>query len=177
MKQQLEKYLFKEAAHTYAVLDSASIENLPVRLHEMQPPYVCLYRGELEPDIVYVAPYLVQLLEGTDFTDWLLDECWGRHWGIFAQSPVSLVGMRKHFRSMLVVNDATGKPLLFRYYDPRAFLTYLPTCNAADLQNFFGRVNHYFVESDDASRLHRFRFANNELKKTNLVMKTEDQQE
>lgn len=174
IKQQLERYLFREGAHTYAVLDGASVPDLPVRLHEMRPLNVCLYRGELAPDIAYVAPYLVHLLRGTDFTNWLLSECWGKHWGIFAQSPLSLVGMRKHFRSLLIVNDADGNPLLFRYYDPRAFLTFLPTCNAAELQNFFGRVNHYFVESDDAARLHRFRFASNELKKTNLVLKSED---
>jgi hypothetical protein len=175
MIQQLERYLFRSSTHTYAVLDGASVPDLPVRLYEMRPPNVCLYRGELQPDIAYVAPYLVHLLPKTEFTNWLFSECWGKHWGIFAQSGLSLNGMRKHFRSLLIVNDSNGNPLLFRYYDPRAFLTFLPTCNAAELQNFFGRVNHYFVESDDASRLYRFRFANNELKKTNLVMKQDDQ--
>jgi hypothetical protein len=175
MKQQLEKYLFRDGVHTYAVLDGASIPDLPVQLYEMRPPSVCLYRGELAPDIAYTAPYLVQLLSGSEFTNWLLSGCWGKHWGIFAQSPSSLVGMRKHFRSLLIVNDAYGNPLLFRYYDPRAFLTFVPTCNVAELQNFFGKVNNYFVESDDAVRLHRFRFSNNELKKTNLVLKTENQ--
>lgn len=173
-EHQPEHYLFREKLQTYAVLDGAAVPDLPVKLYEMRPPNVCLYRGELPPDIIYVAPYLVHLLPGTEFTNWLLAGCWGKNWGIFAQSPASLTGMRKHFRSLLTVYDDAGQPLLFRYYDPRAFLTFLPTCNAEELQNFFGRVSYYFVESYDAAHLHRYHFLNNELKKTSLKLDLEN---
>lgn len=176
MKKPLQ-YLLNENVNTYAVLDGASVGDLPVRLFDMNPPHLCLYRGELQPDILYVAPYLVQLLPDNPFTNWFLRECWGRHWGIFAQSTSSLVGMRKHFRSLLTVDDAaTGNPLLFRYYDPRVFLMFLPTCNASELQSFFGGVNAYFVESADegGTRLNRFRFLENELKKTSLSLDLSD---
>ena len=175
MTKQPSQYLFRENTHTYAVLDGASVLDLPVKLYEMRPPSVCLYRGELPPDIVYVAPYLVHILPESQFAKWLLAECWGRHWGIFAQSSLSMVGMRKHFRSLLTVDDAAGNPLLFRYYDPRVFLTFLPTCNVEELQIFFGKVNYYFVESDDAVRLHRYSFSKNVLKKTNLILKSDNQ--
>ena len=163
MKQQLSEYLFRKNTYTYAVLDGASVPDLPVRLHEMRPPHICLYRGELEPDLLYVAPYPVQILPGLEFTDWLFAECWGKHWGIFAQSGLTMTGMRKHFRSLLTVYDETGKPLLFRFYDPRVFLTYVPTCNAAELELFFGKVKYYFAESYDAKTFQRYNFSNTEL--------------
>ena len=169
-KQQLEKYLFRQSKYTYAVLDGASVPDLPIKLHEMNPQNVCLYRGELEPDLVYAAPYLVLLLPNTDFTNWILNKCWGKNWGIFAQSHLSLVGMRKHFRSLLTVYSEEGNPMLFRYYDPRVFLTFLPTCNAGELGMFFGGVSHYFVESDEATRLRRYKFEDNKLHKTSLSL-------
>lgn len=168
MKQKLAEYLFRKNTYTYAVLDGASVPDLPVKLHEMRPPHICLYRGELEPDLLYVAPYLVQILPDLDFTNWLFNECWGKHWGIFAQSGMTMTGMRKHFRSLLTIYDEAGKPLLFRYYDPRVFLTYVPTCTAAELELFFGSVKYYFAESNDAANLTRYNFSKTELQKTTL---------
>lgn len=173
MKKNQGQYLFRENNHTYAVLDGASVPDLPMKLYDMSASNICLYRGELPPDIQYVAPYLVHLLPGTEFTNWLLTECWGKHWGIFAQSSLKLVEMRKHFRSLLTVYDETGNPLLFRYYDPRVFTTYLPTCNVEELRMFFGKINYYFVELEDMTKLNRYQFANNELKKTSLDLEFE----
>ena len=84
-----KKYLFRNDQYTYAVLDGAAVPDLPVKLYEMKPPNVCLYRGELPPDLVYVAPYLVQLFPEQEFSNWLLAECWGKNWGIFVQSRMT----------------------------------------------------------------------------------------
>jgi hypothetical protein len=174
INEQLNKYLFRPNHYTYTVLDGASVKDLPVKLDKMNAQSICLYRGELEPDMVYVAPYLALLMPGTDFTNWLLAECWGKHWGIFAQTPVSITGMRKHFRSLLTVYTEDGDPLLFRFYDPRVLLTYLPTCTAAETETFFGKVNYYFVEAENATKLRRFKFADNKLGKTNLAIESKE---
>ncbi|MEP6900565.1 MAG: DUF4123 domain-containing protein [Actinomycetota bacterium] len=169
-KQQLRKYLFRHDTHTYAILDGASVPDLPVKLYELNAPNVCLYRGELSPDLVYVAPYLVHLFPGTPFTDWLLSECWAKHWGIFAQSPLSITGMRRHFRTLLTVDDENGNPLLFRYYDPRVLLPFLMTCNRDELEIIFGDVRYYFAELPEAAQLSRFHFANNKLNEAKLKL-------
>ena len=174
MKQKLEEYLFRKDTHTYAVLDGASVPDLPVKLYELQAVNVCLYRGELPDDLVYVAPYLVHLARGTLFTDWLLTECWGKHWGIFAQSPLSLTGMRKHFRLLLTVDDENGKPLLFRYYDPRVLLPFLMTCRAEELEIVFADVRYYFAELPDAFQISRFNFTNNKLNEVKLKLEPEN---
>ncbi len=168
MKEQLEKYIFRDDAYTYAVLDGASVPDLPQRLFEMDPPNLCLYRGELSDELIHVAPYVVLLEPGSDFTNWLLGECWGKHWGIFAQSPVSPVGMRKHLRGLLTVNDEDGNPLLFRYYDPRVLLPFLMTCDIDELKTIFGPVKYYFSESFDHSELCRMNIEKDALVQTKL---------
>ncbi len=165
--------MFREDAHTYAILDGAAVPDLPNKLYEMNPINICLYQGELEPDLVYVAPYLVHLFPGTPFTDWLLTECWGKHWGIFAQSPLSLTGMRKHFRLLLTVYDDQGNPMLFRYYDPRVLPSFLKTCNQDELKIIFGNVRYYFAELTEEVQLSRFNFTEDKFKETKLKLELE----
>ena len=177
MKEKLEKILFGERTRTFAVLDGASIPDLPLRIYEMQPHVACLYRGELEPDMAEVAPYLVELFPETTFTEWVLTECaGGKHWGIFAHSPYSLTELRKHFRKFLTVYDEAGNPLLFRYYDPRVLTRILPTFEAAELKQFFERVSSIFAETGDGQELIRFQTENERLIETSFSVATEQQQ-
>jgi hypothetical protein len=159
LKQVLHAHLFpqEDGLNTYAVLDGASIPDLLDHLYgEARPEFACLYRGELEPDIAEVAPYLVLLKPGQPFTDWLLTEGWGKHWGIFAISPADFKATQKHFRTFLMVKDPDGKQLYFRYYDPRVLRIYLPTCNAAETATVFGPVRSYTLEDENPATPLRF---------------------
>jgi len=142
----LQRELFREGANTYAILDGASVPGLLAKLQEWEPEYVCLYRGELKPDLAEVAPYLVRLSPDADMTTWILSEGWGNHWGIFAISDVALQALRQHLRRLLTVHDERGKPLLFRFYDPRVLREYLPTCQGNELRDMFGPVVNYACE-------------------------------
>src|ERR1700742_79343 len=82
----------------FVVLDGASVPNLPQELYRHEPDYLCLYRGALEPDLAETAPYLVRLEPGTDFTDWLLNDGWSNHWGIYCSVRCSIRDLRAHFR-------------------------------------------------------------------------------
>jgi hypothetical protein len=158
-KQVLLKNLFPDdgETHTYAILDGASIPDLLDKLYaDPRPEFVCLYRGELEPDMAEVAPYLVRLKPDEPFAKWVTAEGWGRHWGIFALSKADLKTVRKHFRTFLMVKDPDGKKLYFRYYDPRVFRVYLPTCNKAETATVFGPVGHYIFEDENPGKLLRF---------------------
>ena len=134
---------------TYAILDGASIPELLEHLQTEKPEHICLYRGELGTELAQAAPYLVRILPDTPFTEWLLLEGWGRHWGIFALSAGDITAVRKHFRGFLLVKGADGKQLYFRYYDPRVFRVYLPTCKPAEIAAICGPVAQYWMESDD----------------------------
>ena len=130
----------------YAVLDGASVTKLLDNLQRMEPESECLYRGDLEPDMAETAPYLVRVERGAAFAEWLLEEGWGQHWGIFALSKADFRAMRHHLRTFLIVHDGEGQPLYFRFYDPRVLRAYLPTCNAEELRTVFGPVSRFVME-------------------------------
>jgi len=154
----LRRLLFpaEEGLFTYAVLDGASVTGLPGRLAQDRPEHVCLYRGKLESDLAECAPYLVRLLPGQGFADWVMTEGWGKHWGIFALAPVGMEAMRRHLRTFVIVKDPDGRHLYFRYYDPRVLPVYLPTCNAAEARAVFGPVQCYAMEASPPDTLLRF---------------------
>ncbi|MGC2236675.1 MAG: DUF4123 domain-containing protein [Pyrinomonadaceae bacterium] len=167
-KEELEKILFNDRTRVFAVLDGASVPDLPMRLYEMRPPHYCLLRGELAPDMAEVAPYVINLIPDTPFADWVLSESFGKHWGIFAHCRHSIKEMRRHCRALVTVYNEDGNPMLFRFYDPRVLRKFLPTCNAGELKTFFGKVETFFAETEDGQNLSAFQMEDNQLKQTEL---------
>jgi uncharacterized protein DUF4123 len=160
----LRSLLFREmpqspGVQTFAILDGASVPDLLDHLYAHQrPEFICLYRGELEPDMAEVAPYLVRLEPEAPFTEWLLLQGWGRHWGIFARACADLKTMRRHLRGFLMVQDPLDQQLYFRYYDPRVLSLFLPTCDASQLRVVFGPIACFVCETNNGSEalLQRF---------------------
>jgi len=160
-----DKLFPEDERMVFTVLDGASVQGLRQRLASDAPQHECLYRGDLEPDMAEVAPYLVQLELNSPFTEWVLEQGWGKHWGIFGQSAADLRELRQHFRRFLTVHDPEGRPLYFRYYDPRVLRVYLPTCSADELKELFGPVQAYFMEDDTGSSVLRFLLKDGKLSK------------
>lgn len=167
-KEELEKILFSKRTRVFVVLDGASVPDLRMRLYELRPPHYCLFRGELAPDMAEVAPYVVGLMPGADFTNWVLREGYGKHWGIFAHCRHSIKEMRRHFRNLVTVYNEKGDPLIFRFYDPRVFQKFLPTCNAGELKTFFGKAETFFSEDENGEKFSEFRLERGKLKQTIL---------
>ena len=167
--QKLKNYLFSDTTRLYCILDGASVDDLPMRLYETDTPNYCLFRGELEPDELYAAPYVAVLLPGSSFAEWVFSECAGKHWGIFAHCRHSLKEMRRHCRALVNVYDEKGNPMIFRYYDPRVLRKFLPTCTSEELETLFGKIETLFAETEDGDTLTAYRLENGELKQTDLV--------
>jgi hypothetical protein len=167
-KDKLIQHLFSKVARVFMVLDGAQIPELRMKLYEMKPVHYCLLSGELEPDMQEVAPYLVRILPNTPFTDWVLAECWGKNWGILAQTRETVIEMRKHFESLITVYDEQGTPMMFRYYDPRVWRQFLPTCQPQEIKTIFGKIDAFFVESEDKESLIRYEISDEGLKETPL---------
>lgn len=143
----------------FLLVDSARDEAIYPALYENQQalPLRCLYQGTLADELADVAPYLLELTPGNRFAEWLLTRGWGRAWGAFALSRMPFDGLRRHFRGLTVVRDPDDRPLLFRFYDPRVLRDFLPTCDADQLQRFFGPVEALITEDErgDAALVHR----------------------
>jgi hypothetical protein len=149
----LRKYLFSdEQTHAYVILDGAAIPDLLDMIEELQPLHACLFRGVEDPELAETAPYLVRLEADDSFTEWVIAEGLGKHWGIFAVAPeeTPFVALRKHFRDMVRVRLPNGETSIFRYYDPRVYNIFLPTCNQEQLREVFGPVTKYYAENPSA---------------------------
>jgi len=158
--------------HIYAILDAARNAQIYLRLFGSDSEYCCLYRGELPSELAEVAPYLVTLEQHAPYTSWLMSQGWGDSWGIFLESSASLNALRRHFRRFLMVYDEEGKSLYFRYYDPRVWRVYLPTCNAAELQAVFGPVSRYCIEGEDSDTLLDYACVDGQLTQRSVLLAT-----
>ena len=167
--QKLKNYLFSETSRLYCILDGASVPDLPMRLYETNTPNYCLFRGELEPELLYAAPYVAVLLPGSAFSEWVLGESSGKHWGIFAHCRHSIKEMRRHCRALVNVYDEKGNPMVFRYYDPRVLRKFLPTCKGEELETLFGKIETLFAETEDGNTLTAYSLENGQLKQNDLV--------
>jgi hypothetical protein len=163
---------FQMSPRIYAVLDAARHAQIYPRLCGSESEYCCLYRGELASELAEVAPYLVALEQDNAFTSWLISQGWGDNWGIFLESSASLHELRRHFRRFLMVYDAQGKSLYFRYYDPRVWRVYLPTCTAAELQIVFGPVSRYCIEAKERDTLLEYAWADGQLTQRSALLAT-----
>lgn len=169
--QSLKMQLFSQQGYrVFAILDGASVPLLQQNLISFAVEHACLYRGELEPDMAKVAPYLVMLERDAEFTRWVLSKGWGEHWGIFGVTHTDLWSLRRHFRKFLIVYDESRKSLYFRYYDPRVLRVYLPTCNAAELKTVFGPVLSFMVEDEDPKSCRKFMMTGDALQDDTILI-------
>ena len=150
--EALRKELFANGAASatavYAILDGASCPELLSRLEKHDGEHGCLYGGDLAPDALKRSPFLVRLEAKSPLTDWLLSN-WGSHFGIYAAGPADFALVRQHLRTFLMVRDPKGQHLFFRYYDPRVFRVYLPTCNEEEAAYVFGPLESYALEDEE----------------------------
>jgi hypothetical protein len=146
-----------ETVSTWALLDAARDQRIYGELRLSKLEHICLYAGKLPDTLLRAAPYLVELAPTYSFTRPLLDMGWGRSWGVFLRVPDPR-NLRHHLRSLLRVQDETGRTLVFRYYDPRVLRVYLPTCTPAELAAVFGPIGAFLAESEDGEALLEYEF-------------------
>ena len=147
----------RESSKLYAVLDGARITTLLDTLEELAPPSACLFAGKLDPSVARVAPYIVELERGGPFSDWLVENHWGKDAGVFMQSGTDLNGVRKHLKKFLMAKLPDGEQAFFRFYDPRVLRVYLPTCDQAEVDEFLGEaIECFLVESEGTEAVLEF---------------------
>jgi hypothetical protein len=78
--------------------------------------------------------------------------------------------LRFHLRGFLRVRDQSGRKLVFRYYDPRVFRDYLPTCTSGELEMVFGPIDSFIAEGRDGTTLLRFQRERGALATRSFVM-------
>lgn len=128
----------------YAVLDACDAPAIQAKVGELgSPRALCLYRGELAPEILEVAPYLVRLDEA--LLQWLVEAVWSEPWGIFVVAKLEPEAVRKHLRRFLIVKNEIGESMYFRYYDRRVLPAFLGSCRGDELNTLFGPISAFGV--------------------------------
>lgn len=118
-------------SHVYAIVDTARDRRL-YPLVKTCRHHVCLFAGDLDPSLAEAAPYLVRLDDEEPLAQVWADEGLGEHWGIFCESALALRDLKLHFKKFLLARLPDGDVVIFRFYDPRVWTTYWPTCTAEE---------------------------------------------
>ncbi|MGC4095116.1 MAG: DUF4123 domain-containing protein [Polyangiaceae bacterium] len=148
-QQRLLEFLASEKLPLFALLDAARAPELLGLLRMHSEVYYSLYDGAAGEKLDDVAPYLVQLHARSPLTQALVQEQWGNSWGVFLWALTDFKALRRQLRRFLMVQDAHGKEMYFRFYDPRVLRVFLPTCTAQEATDFFGPVGSFVIEADE----------------------------
>ncbi len=170
----LEKHLWPKGNRrdVWMILDSARDLQAFSLLLESYLEYACLYSGFIPKAMETAVPYLVQLEYEDRRCRRLLDQAWGKNWGIFLKCDTRLESLRSHLRGFLTVRDPSGQRMLFRYYDPRVLRTYLPSCNGEELRMVFGPIEAIWQEDENPEHILRFELDGSRLLTKQLSLDT-----
>ena len=72
-------------------------------------------------------------------------------------SCLPLAELRRRFRQYTMVELPDGETAYFRFYDPRVFRVFIPTCNASECQSIFAGIKAFYADGSDGSSMLRFR--------------------
>ncbi len=155
--ESLRTVIFEQGQPLYGLLDAARDKRIKKML-EAQPasPFQSLYEGKQGEELADYAPYIVRIYPDSPLIERLIEDGWGKSWGIYLRCPLSILEVRRHFRHFLMVKDETGEEFYFRFYDPRVLRVFLPTCTQDQRLEFFGPVERFFVEDDKGARVLEF---------------------
>jgi hypothetical protein len=137
----------------YGVIDCARAPEAFEHLARLEPDAAdCLFAGRLDPQVRRASPFVVELAPSDPLSKLWRSSGWGKAWGLLFSSTASLPVVRrrlKHF-TMVRLPDGSG-PVLFRFWDPRVFRTFLPTVEPSDLSPWFEDIDRYIVETPDGA--------------------------
>jgi pSer/pThr/pTyr-binding forkhead associated (FHA) protein len=166
---RLLEVLASQKLPLFALVDAARSPDLLGLLRQHSEIFYSLYDGPAGEKLDDVAPYLVQLHAQSPLTQALAIEQWGNSWGMFVWAMADFKTLRRHFRRFLMVEDARGKEMYFRFYDPRVLRVFLPTCTAQEAQDFFGPVKHFIMEAEQPNVAHVYTMTPGEMLRTDNV--------
>ena len=154
--QKLITMLRSDFQPLYALLDAACEPSVLKVLFEAKERHLSLFEGHQGAQLAHFAPYLVRLPAESPLITTLVEQGWGKSWGVFVTCAEPLEALRHHFRHFLMVKLPDRKQVYFRFYDPRVLRLFLPTCDAEQIRLLFGPIQYYIMEDENPDSLLRF---------------------
>ena len=143
---------FAASGYLYAVVDSVDAPGIAEKAKELGTAGAAsLFCDSAEEEFWSVSPFLFRVEQPT--LQWIAETLWQQPWGVFVMSKSSMDEVRDHMRKFLVVLLPDGERWFFRFYDPRILKVYLPACNEAELQVFYGPVRAFAMKTPEEEQL------------------------
>jgi pSer/pThr/pTyr-binding forkhead associated (FHA) protein len=142
---RLMQFFYQQSQPLFGLLDATHEPRLPNLLLEAGEEFRSLYQN---PENEALAPYLVQLPANSNLLQRMIEEGWGKAWGVYLTTSVSLEQLRDYFRRELMVRLPDGVELFSRFYDPRFFRAFLDSCTRTEAEKFFGPISSYLMEDE-----------------------------
>ena len=99
----VEKNIFQKNIKTYVIIDLAINENIWIYITQIfKLKYYSLANDKDHKDLEFVAPYIVELAEKSDFLYWLLEEGYGNNWTIFLQTDKRIEKRKEQFSDFFI---------------------------------------------------------------------------
>ena len=134
----------------YVLIDCAGIDGGESRIpHDAFTELECLFTGDLAIELANVGPYLGRLKSYEPEVKAAVEDMLNGQVAMLVtlqdamdeQAEITFSQLHRHFRKFNVVYDPSGKPLFFRYYDPRVLLDVMSVLEPEQLNAFFGPVD------------------------------------
>jgi hypothetical protein len=107
----------------------------------------CLFEGPLDESLRQVSPYIIDILQARELFDHWQGNGADQSWGVFLETPLSMLHARRHVRGFLQVRLADGAgPVMMRFWDPRVIRPLLDFADADHHAQLFGKPVAYWVE-------------------------------
>lgn len=142
-------------ASWYAVIDGAQDPRL-VDLVRSCAQRICLFKGELAPEVLQAAPWLVRIDERESLLSTWRQHGDGLSWGVTLLSELPLEALQRHLRRFLQARLPDGTMALFRFYDPRVFNTYIRAATEEERAPWFEGVSQYAAERAGVPGVHQY---------------------
>ena len=139
----------------FAVVDTAQdpiLHSLVLRARG----HTCLFSGNLPPVLAMASPWLVRLRPEEPLLEAWKEGGRGKNWGIMCRSHRTLSDLRKHFRQFLQAQMPDSRIVMFRFYDPRVFNTYIRAATPEERRPWFEGLGLFAVEGETPDILHNY---------------------
>ncbi|MBK8258843.1 MAG: DUF4123 domain-containing protein [Polyangiaceae bacterium] len=152
---QALQFLRAESARKplYTIVDTARSEAILPMLRESVERHQSLYEGAEGDALSDVAPYLVgPMLADSPLLSRLVENGWGKRWGIYFTSSSPFREVRRHFRRFLMIElEESSERVYFRFYDPLVFSDFWEVANPQQKRALGENIEFIFLPSDAES--------------------------
>lgn len=145
--------------YTYAIVNAAGSDKLLMNLVAYEPEHRILFDGDDAEKLEDAAPWLVKLIRGENYTEWLLEECFGERLVLFMQSSENIDSLAEHLKHYTKIEfpDKTNPDNFqigfFSFYDPSIFPIWAESLKQDEAYHFFQPISNVWYEEDEHLKL------------------------